>query len=56
MLVSKKRPSGPLLTDHYHELQLRELNPGRHTATVVVRIITTVTTGEEVSRTVDFSG
>lgn len=52
-LVSKKRPSGPLLNDHYHELQLRELKPGSHTATVMVRVIAT---GEERSRTLNFSG
>jgi hypothetical protein len=51
--ISKKRPSGPLFTDHYHELQLRELKPGSHAATVVVRVIET---GEQVSRTVSFSG
>jgi hypothetical protein len=49
--ISKKRPSGPLFTDYYHELQLRELNPGSHTATVVVRGIAT---GEERSRMLDF--
>lgn len=52
MLVAKKRPSGPLLNDHYHELQLRELKPGKHTATVVVRVMAT---GKECSRTLDFS-
>lgn len=52
ILVSKKRPSGPLLNDHYHELQLRELKPGSHTATVVVRVMAT---GKECSRTLDFS-
>ncbi|MBE0540198.1 MAG: terpene cyclase/mutase family protein [Verrucomicrobia bacterium] len=52
-LVSKKRPSGTLLNDHYHELQLRELKPGKHTATVVVRVIAT---GEQLSRTLSFSG
>jgi len=52
-LVSKKRPNSPLLADHYHELHLLELKPGRHLATVVVRVIAT---REEVSRTLDFFG
>ena len=50
-LVSKRRPNGPLLNDNYHQLQLPELKPGNHTATVVVRVIAT---GEERSRTIDF--
>ncbi len=51
-LISRTRPNGPLLNDHYHELQLRKLTPGNHTATVVVRVIAT---GEQLSWTISFS-
>lgn len=52
-LVSKKRPNGPLLNDHYHQLHVPELKLSNHTATVVVRVIAT---GEQLSRTFSFSG
>jgi len=51
-LVSRKRPNGPLLDDHYHYLDLPDLAPGQHTATVVARV---TATKAEVVRTVQFS-
>jgi hypothetical protein len=52
-LVSKKRPSGPLLDDHYHHLHLDGLAAGGHTATVVARVLATKT---EVQQTIEFAG
>jgi hypothetical protein len=51
-LVSKKRPNGPLLDDHYHHLHLPDLKPGKHTATVVIRVLATKM---EVERKVEFA-
>ena len=51
-LVSKKCRNGPLLDDHYHEWPIRELRPGRHTATVV-RVFET---GKNISREIEFAG
>lgn len=50
-LVSKKRPNG-LLDEHYHHIHFDRLASGKHTATVVVRVLAT---NAESSRTVEFS-
>ena len=50
-LVSKKRPNGPLLDDHYHYLHLPALAPGMHTATVSARVLATK---EPVRQTLEF--
>jgi hypothetical protein len=50
-VVSQKRPNGPLLDDHYHHAHLPALT-GKHTATVVARVIATQA---EVRRTLEFS-
>lgn len=50
-LVANKRPNGPLLTDHYHRLDLPNPAPGKHTATVVARVLAT---GQETGRTWEF--
>jgi hypothetical protein len=50
-VVSQKRPNGPLLDDHYHHVHFSALT-GKHTATVVARVIATQA---EVRRTLEFS-
>jgi hypothetical protein len=50
-LVSKKRPNGPLLDDHYHSLHLPALVPGKHVAKVVARVLATKA---EVQQTLEF--
>lgn len=52
MLVERKRPNG-LWDEHAHHYAMPEsAAPGRHTATVVVRVLAT---GAEAERTVEFS-
>jgi hypothetical protein len=50
-LVSKKRPTGALLDDHYHYLPLPVLAPGMHMASVSARVLATK---EPVQRTLEF--
>jgi hypothetical protein len=51
-LVSKKRPNGPLLDDHYHYLHRPALTPGMHTATATARVLATKA---EVQQTLEFT-
>lgn len=50
-LVTRKRPNGTGLVDHYHEFHLHKSRPGMHTAKAVVRRIGT---NEETSQTIEF--
>ncbi|HWI58332.1 MAG TPA: prenyltransferase, partial [Bacillota bacterium] len=50
-LVAKKQPRGPAYLDYYHQFQVPNPAPGKHTATAVVRV---VETGAELKRTVEF--
>jgi len=50
-LVTKKRPTGTGLADHFHQFHMPDLVPGRHTVRAVVR---NVATKAESSRTVEF--
>lgn len=50
-LVTKKRPTGAGLADHYHQFHLPDPPPGRHTVRAVVR---TIATNAESGRTIEF--
>ena len=51
-LATKKAARGELNADHYHHAHLESPAPGRHIATVVVRVLATKA---EASRTVEFT-
>ena len=51
ILVTKKRPNGAGLVDHYHLFALHDSQPGKHTAKAVVR---QVGANEETIQTIDF--
>ena len=51
-LVQKKTTAkGAAFADHYHELPLAGIQPGKHTVKVSVRVLTT---NKEVSRSIEF--
>ncbi|MCX7046940.1 MAG: prenyltransferase [Candidatus Sumerlaeota bacterium] len=50
-LVAKKQPRGAAFQDYYHELNLPNPVPGKHTATAVVHLISA---NSESSRTIEF--
>ncbi len=50
-LVTRKRPGGMALADHYHQFHLASPAAGRHTTTATVRVLAS---GAEASRTVGF--
>jgi hypothetical protein len=50
-LVTRKRPNGNGLADHYHLLELPDLPPGDHDARAVARVMAT---GKDVMREVKF--
>lgn len=50
-LLKKQRPNG-LLDEHYHHVQLAELPPGNHNATVIARV---TGSDEEIRRALNFT-
>jgi hypothetical protein len=51
-LVARKQPRAAACADHYYMLHVPDPSPGKHTTTVVVRVIET---GAKASRTVEFT-
>jgi prenyltransferase beta subunit len=47
-LVTKKRPNGNGVDDHYHQLHLLEPTPGKHTVRAVVRVVATKSESDRV--------